>query len=38
MSIEERRGRHAAMLDVLRTNSLDAWRDRFIADLRAAAD
>jgi len=36
MSIEERRGRHAAMLDVLRANSLDAWRDRFIADLRAA--
>ncbi len=35
MSIEERRGRHAAMLDVLRTNSLDAWRDRFTADLRA---
>ena len=33
MSIEERRGRHAAMLDVLRTNSLDAWRDRFVADL-----
>ncbi len=34
MSIEERRGRHAAMLDVLRANSLDAWRDRFVADLR----
>ena len=34
MSIEERRGRHAAMLDVLRANSLDAWRDRFVSDLR----
>jgi trehalose 6-phosphate synthase len=36
MSIEERRGRHAAMMDVLRTNSLDAWRDRFVADLTSA--
>jgi trehalose 6-phosphate synthase len=35
MSIEERRARHAAMLEVIRRNSLDAWRDRFIADLRA---
>ncbi len=34
MSIEERRGRHAAMLDVLRANSLDTWRDRFVTDLR----
>ena len=34
MSIEERRGRHAAMLDVLRANSLDVWRDRFVSDLR----
>ena len=33
MSIEERRGRHAAMLDVLRAHSLEAWRDRFVGDL-----
>ena len=30
----ERRQRHAAMLRVMRRNSLDAWRDRFEADLR----
>jgi len=35
MTIEERRARHAAMLDVMRRNSLDAWRDRFLGDLRA---
>ncbi len=35
MGIEERRGRHAAMLDVMRRNSLAAWRDRFTADLAA---
>jgi len=35
MTIEERRARHAAMLDVMRRNSLDAWRDRFVGDLRA---
>jgi trehalose 6-phosphate synthase len=29
----ERRERHAAMLRVMRRNSLDAWRDRFVADL-----
>jgi trehalose 6-phosphate synthase len=29
----ERRERHAAMLQVMRRNSLDAWRDRFVADL-----
>ena len=38
MGIEERRGRHAAMLDVMRRNSLEAWRDRFTADLRAIGD
>ena len=31
----ERRERHAAMMAVMRHNSLDAWRDRFEADLRA---
>ena len=33
MRLEERRARHAAMLDVLNTNTLDRWRDRFAADL-----
>jgi trehalose 6-phosphate synthase len=35
MQRDERRDRHAAMLRVMRRNSLDAWRDRFEADLRA---
>ena len=35
MQLAERRERHAAMLQVMRRNSLDAWRDRFEADLRA---
>src|SRR3984957_3193424 len=30
----ERRERHVAMLGVMRRNSLDVWRDRFVADLR----
>ena len=34
MACDERRERHAAMLGVMRRNSLDAWRDRFEADLR----
>jgi trehalose 6-phosphate synthase len=34
MDRDERRERHAAMLQVMRRNSLDAWRDRFEADLR----
>jgi trehalose 6-phosphate synthase len=34
MQRDERRERHAAMLQVMRRNSLDAWRDRFEADLR----
>ncbi|HET7881458.1 MAG TPA: trehalose-6-phosphate synthase [Acetobacteraceae bacterium] len=34
MPRDERRERHAAMLEVMRRNSLDAWRDRFEADLR----
>ncbi len=38
MSIEERRARHAAMLDVMRRNSLDVWRDRFVGDLEAVDD
>jgi trehalose 6-phosphate synthase len=33
MSLPERRARHAAMLEVLRRNSLDAWRERFLRDL-----
>jgi len=35
MGLEERRGRYAAMMDVLRRNSLDRWRARFEADLGA---
>ncbi len=34
MTLEERQARHAAMLEVMRRNSLDAWRDRFLTDLR----
>jgi trehalose 6-phosphate synthase len=34
MPLAERRQRHAAMMRVMRRNSLDAWRDRFEADLR----
>jgi trehalose 6-phosphate synthase len=33
MGREERRDRHAAMLAVMRRNSLDVWRDRFVGDL-----
>lgn len=33
MQRDERRERHVAMLRVMRRNSLDAWRDRFVADL-----
>jgi trehalose 6-phosphate synthase len=33
MDRDERRERHAAMMAVMRRNSLDAWRDRFEADL-----
>ncbi len=33
MPLAERRQRHGAMLRVMRRNSLDAWRDRFEADL-----
>ena len=38
MTHDERCERHAAMLHVMRRNSLDAWRDRFEADLRGGAD
>jgi trehalose 6-phosphate synthase len=34
MDCDERRERHSAMLGVMRRNSLDAWRDRFVTDLR----
>jgi trehalose 6-phosphate synthase len=36
MSRDERRARHTAMLRVLRQNDIDAWRNRFVAALRAA--
>ncbi|MBN8900283.1 MAG: trehalose-6-phosphate synthase, partial [Rhodospirillales bacterium] len=35
MGIEERCERHASMLAVMRRNSLERWRDRFVADLGA---
>ena len=34
MEPAERRERHTAMMAAMRRNSLDAWRDRFEADLR----
>jgi trehalose 6-phosphate synthase len=34
MPRDERQERHAAMMAAMRRNSLDAWRDRFEADLR----
>jgi trehalose 6-phosphate synthase len=37
MQVEERQERHQAMLKVMRTNSLEQWRDRFEADLRATS-
>ena len=37
MSLDERRARHGAMLEVLRQNDIDAWRNRFVAALSAAA-
>jgi trehalose 6-phosphate synthase len=37
MSRDERRVRQAAMLEVLKKNDIDAWRNRFVAALRAAA-
>ena len=33
MGLEERKRRHGALIAVMRRNSLDAWRDRFLADL-----
>lgn len=36
MPLEERRERHAAMLEVLRHNTIDHWRERFLDQLRAA--
>jgi trehalose 6-phosphate synthase len=35
MPLEARKERHQAMLTVMRTNSLEQWRDRFVADLRS---
>jgi trehalose 6-phosphate synthase len=37
MSVEERRNRHIAMLEVLRRNDIRAWRERFVDALQAAA-
>ena len=35
MSLEERRERHAAMIEILTRNSIEAWRKRFVAALTA---
>jgi trehalose 6-phosphate synthase len=35
MPLEERQQRYRSMLKVMRSNSLEQWRDRFEADLRA---
>ena len=35
MPLDERRSRHAAMMEVLRANTLVAWRERFLTDLDA---
>lgn len=35
MPLEERRERHAAMIDVLQRNSIETWRKRFVAALAA---
>jgi trehalose 6-phosphate synthase len=37
MGLEERKERHASMIEVLRRNSLAAWRDRFLGDLAQVA-
>ncbi len=37
MSLAERRERHSEMMAVLRRNSLSAWRDRFLGDLKGRA-
>jgi len=37
MRLEERQERHAAMMAVMRHNSLERWRDRFECDLRNPA-
>ena len=33
MPLEERRARHASMLDILRENDITAWRTRFVEAL-----
>ncbi len=36
MPLAERRARHAAMIEILRRNSIEAWRRRFVAALTEA--
>jgi trehalose 6-phosphate synthase len=38
MPLEERRGRHAEMLEVLRRNDVHAWHTRFVDRLRSCAE
>ena len=35
MPLDERRSRHAPMLETLRANTIGAWKDRFLAELHA---
>ena len=35
MPLDERRSRHAAMMEILRANTIVAWRERFLSDLDA---
>jgi len=35
MPVDERKARHEQMMDVLRTNTLAAWRDKFLTQLEA---
>ena len=36
MPLAERLERHAALMEVLRHNDIDHWRDRFLASLSSA--
>jgi len=37
MPLEERRARHARMLEVLRRNDIHAWHSRFVSQLQQAS-
>jgi trehalose 6-phosphate synthase len=35
MSLDERRSRHAPMLEAIRVNNISAWKERFLTALEA---